>query len=147
MKAQFIFFVTLLIIVSCTKDADYYYEQASAVTRSAPNMQVAITKLNRDVVTYTSSKVSITYFNTSECKVTINYGQANQQTFSALEATITEPDNQLKVIKNPGINQVSYLYKNFAKSVISTSTLGVTINPGSISTTATQIIGEEDDQI
>ncbi|MFM2392597.1 MAG: hypothetical protein RLZZ546_574 [Bacteroidota bacterium] len=147
MKAQFIFFFLLIFIASCTKDNDSSITQLDSQMRSVPNMQVKITKSNREIVTYTSSKVAINYINSSYCQVIVNYGMANQFILTALEASITEPDNQLRLIKNPGVNQTIYLNKYSAKHTISTSSLEVLINPGAISTPANSIIGEEDDQI
>ncbi|MFM2394964.1 MAG: hypothetical protein RLZZ546_2947 [Bacteroidota bacterium] len=148
MKTLFFIAITIILFSSCQNESALInnFDNIQTTIRTPSNMTISITKVDRSLINVPTSKVSITYLNDNTFTIVANPGTASQQTFTALSAIITEPDTNLKLVKNPSNNQVVYTEKltcTVTADVL--NKLIVNIQPGNINTTALVLIGEEQD--
>ena len=73
-------------------------------------------------------------------------GTLNQQSYEVIGATVSKSENHIDITVNPGNNSVLYEDKN--QLILSAgSPMGSSIQNGNITTTATAIIGEDNDGV
>ncbi len=147
---HFIFFCLFLVtLASCTTDPVVLESQVfeeDANTRSDSDLSVTLTLENRSVVTFTADKVSATAINDNVFTFVKEPGTLNQQTYQVIGATVSKTENHIDITVNPGNNAVNYDDKN--QLILSAgSAMGVQIQSGNITTTATAIIGEDNDGV
>ena len=150
MKTQLFLLAVLcaFLFTSCEKSETITSQSdVSAMSREKQfNMVVTITKTDNSVVTATVTKASATYVSSSYFTATLNPGTGNSQSYNATAMTFSEPDTKLKITKssNGGVG-VIYEDKSTANISIGSGVLNLSIQPGNISTTATSIVGDEND--
>ena len=117
-----------------------------ALTRSAGNMTVEITKLDRSTVNLTIKSISIGHLAGSGFSVVTNPGELNANNYVAQSIIVVEPDNEMRAILNPGANQTTYTNKGLM-NVSDDDQVGlrVYLSPGNINTTAFSIGNDEVD--
>ena len=147
---QFIFSCLFLVsLASCTTDPVVLETQVfeeDANTRSATDMSVTLTLENRSVVTFTADKISATAINDNVFTFVKEPGTLNQQSYEVIGATVSKSENHIDITVNPGNNVDPYKNKN--QLILSAgSAMGVQIQDGNITTTATAIIGEDNDGV
>jgi uncharacterized protein YcfL len=148
MKTFFQFALAILLFTSCDQDSSLTnnFDNQTVSTRTSSNMSISITHVNKSVTTISAAKVNVTYGSDNTFTVVTNPGTISQQTFTAVGTSITEPNNKLKVVKNPGLNQTVYMDKSITTiSADNENMLLVNIQPGNISTSAISLIVEEQD--
>ncbi len=147
MKTCIYVFLALLCLSSCNQNSSLISsdDEHTITSRKASNMVVTITKTDGSVVSLVSNKFTAQQgVSTSSFAVVVNPGNESQQSFTASLLTASEPDAALKLTKNPGVNQTIYSNKSTV-SISPGSSLQVNINSGTIITTATSVVGDEDD--
>ena len=108
-----------------------------------PIMTVNITKTDGSTVNATVAKASANYVNSSYFTATLNPGTNEAQSFNATAMTFNEANDELKVTKTTGGVSMAYEDKTSASITIGFGVLNLSIQPGNINTTATSIIGDE----
>ncbi len=147
---HFIFSCLFLVsLASCSTDPVVFESQIldeDANTRTDSDLSVTLTLENRSVVSFTADKVSATAINDNVFTFVKEPGTINQQTYQVIGATVSKTENHLDVTVNPGSNAVYYEDKN--QLILSAgSAMGVQIQGGNINTTATSIIGEDNEGV
>ena len=143
------FFTYLFFLMSCSSEENVEANAISdkvALTRSAGNMTVEITKLDRSTVNLTIKSISIGHLAGSGFSVVTNPGELNANNYVAQSIIVVEPDNEMRAILNPGANQTTYTNKGLM-NVSDDDQVGLRINlsPGNINTTAFSIGNDEVD--
>lgn len=110
-----------------------------------PKMVVTITKTDGSTLNATVSLASANYVSAYYFTATLNPGTNDAQSFNATAMTFSETDNNLSITKS--INGVGMVYSDKASAsvTIGYGVLNLSIEPGTINTTATSIVGEETD--
>ncbi len=147
---HFIFSCLFLVsLASCSTDPVVFESQIldeDANTRTDSDLSVTLTLENRSVVSFTADKVSATAINDNVFTFVKEPGTINQQTYQVIGAVVSKSENHLDITVNPGNNSVLYEDKN--QLILSAgSAMGVQIQGGNINTTATSIIGEDNDGV
>lgn len=147
---HFIFSCLFLVsLASCSTDPVVFESQIldeDANTRTDSDLSVTLTLENRSVVSFTADKVSATAINDNVFTFVKEPGTINQQTYQVIGAVVSKSENHLDITVNPGNNSVLYEDKN--QLILSAgSAMGVQIQSGNINTTATSIIGEDNDGV
>ncbi len=147
---HFIFSCLFLVsLASCTTDPvvlETLVFEEDANTRSVTDLSVTLTLENRSVVTFTADKISATAINDNVFTFVKEPGTLNQQSYEVIGATVSKSENHIDITVNPGNNSVLYEDKN--QLILSAgSPMGVQIQNGNITTTATAIIGEDNDGV
>jgi hypothetical protein len=138
MKINFVLFCSLFIF-SCSK------ESIELKQRSTGNMQVTLILQDNSSVVLTLQSVSATYQNSSQINVVTNPGGSGSQSFTVKSLSIDEPDGALKLTKSNSFGTTVYTEKHQATIVPNGGNLKLTAQNGNVITTATSIVGEEDD--
>ena len=147
---HFIFSCLFLVsLASCSTDPVVFESQIldeDANTRTDSDLSVTLTLENRSVVSFTADKVSATAINDNVFTFVKEPGTLNQQTYQVIGAVVSKSENHLDITVNPGNNSVLYEDKN--QLILSAgSAMGVQIQGGNINTTATSIIGEDNEGV
>lgn len=148
---HFIFSCLFLVsLASCSTDPVVFdnqiLEEEEASNRTDSDLSVTLTLENRSEVTFTADKVSATAINDNVFTFVKEPGTFNQQSYQVIGAVVSKSENHLDIKVNPGNNEVPYDDKN--QLILSAgSSMGVQIQSGNINTTATSIIGEDNDGV
>lgn len=147
---HFIFSCLFLVsLASCTTDPvglESQIIEEDASNRTDSDLSVTLTLENRSVVTFTADKISATAINDNVFTFVKEPGTLNQQTYQVIGAVVSKSENHLDITVNPGNNEVPYYDKN--QLILSAgSAMGVQIQSGNINTTATSIIGEDNEGV
>ncbi len=110
------------------------------------NLSITLTLADKSVVSFTADKISATAINDNVFTFVKEPGKLNQQTYEVSNAVVSKSENHLDVTLNPGSNAVYYYDKN-QLTLSAGSAMGVQIQSGNITTTATAIIGEDNDGV
>lgn len=147
---HFIFSCLFLVsLASCSTDPVVFESQIldeDANTRTDSDLSVTLTLENRSVVSFTADKISAAAVNDNVFTFVKEPGTLNQQSYQVTGAVVSKTENHLDVTVNPGVNAVYYYDKN-SLTLSAGSAMGVQIQSGNITTTATAIIGEDNDGV
>lgn len=147
---HFIFSCLFLVsLSSCSTDPVVFESQIldeDANTRTDSDLSVTLTLENRSVVSFTADKISAAAVNDNVFTFVKEPGTLNQQSYQVTNAVVSKTENHLDVTVNPGVNAVYYYDKN-SLTLSAGSAMGVQIQSGNITTTATAIIGEDNDGV
>lgn len=158
---HFIFSCLLVFtLASCSKDtADFpgflTTENANSSTDNnkdlvagteESNLSITLTLADKSVVSFTADKISAAAVNDNVFTFVKEPGTLNQQSYQVTNAVVSKTENHLDVTVNPGNNAVYYYDKN-SLTLSAGSAMGVLIQSGNITTTATAIIGEDNDGV
>jgi hypothetical protein len=152
--------LVLFTLASCNKDAadfpglwttenagfstDNNKDLVAATEES--NLSITLTLTDKSVVSFTADKISAAAVNDNVFTFVKEPGTLNQQSYQVTGAVVSKTENHLDVTVNPGVNAVYYYDKN-SLSLSAGSAMGVVIQSGNISTTATNIVGEDNDGV
>jgi hypothetical protein len=148
MKHYILLIVTFFAIVlsSCQdQSALSNYPQQDALIRSSANLALQITSSDRNVIEVNVVDFIATYSSGELLTLVINPGTLDEQTYSALAIEVSHEDAGLKLIKDQA-TQNEIVYKEKSTAVVTTNgqnALSISINPNTIVTSGTSIVGEE----
>lgn len=137
-------FPGLLTTENANLSTDHNKDLVAATEES--NLSITITLADKSVVSFAADKISATAVNDNVFTFVKEPGTLNQQSYQVTNAVVVKTENHLDVTVNPGNNSVLYEDKN--QLILSAgSAMGVQIQSGNINTTATSIIGEDNEGV
>lgn len=140
----------ILLLSSCQKEETLVTKSFESSTlllesRTSQNLAFKIKVDNSSIIEINGSSFSATYASANGFNVIVNPNTENQQTFTAIEMEVSQPSNELNLVKDPG-TQSQCIYENKYKGVLSINeqnSLSLSINDGAIISSGTNIVVEE----
>ncbi len=141
MKNVLFFFAMLIVALftSCAPETDTLSPSITgtdAQTRTDA-LAVQVTFANRSAASYTAGEI-VGEEDADGFRVILNPGTLGEQTLTGVSEFQANGSN-MKVIKNPGTNQVVYTGKTSLNAQDAASGFNATLNPGNISFNATAV--------
>ncbi len=141
MKNVLFFFAMLIVALftSCAPETDTLSPSITgtdAQTRT-DGLSLQVTFANRSTASYTAGEI-VGEEDADGFRVILNPGTLGEQTLTGVSELQANGSN-MKVIKNPGTNQVVYTGKTSLNAQDAASGFNATLNPGNISFNATAV--------
>ncbi len=142
-------FILLMVLTSCVKETvDPRMDNTIATSRTARGLMLEIHTTEGNTVIVNATKIALGNASVESFTVVVNPGTVDALSYTAVSVTATSATSHLRIVKNPGLGQVTYLDKDTVTiTANSNNSLLMTINPGNIVVTADNTIIEENDGI
>ncbi len=144
----FISAIAFLMLSSCNDGSTIITTSEYSSLREASNMSIAFVTTAQQNVNINTAKITATYLSDHTIEIKTNAGMDDEQIFYSTSFTVSEPNDEIKIINNPGLSQVVYFNKNSLSATTNEqASITATILNGAINTSATSIIIEESDSL
>jgi hypothetical protein len=139
-------FILLMVFTSCVKETvDPRMDNTIATSRTANVVRLEIRTTDGNIIVVNAIKVAVGNATATSFTVVADPHTANAVSYTAVAVTVTSETGHLRIVKDPGIGQVTYVNK-YAATITANGVNGllVTINPGDVVTTFGIVVDEMD---
>lgn len=149
-KVQFLIFTLFLsFFYSCDKPEMNDAEKSIyCTTRSQNNIIITLTKSDNTIVSFSTTHAELNYINDNLFTVIVSNSPFASLNFTAKSLSADNTGSSMKVVKNPGANQI--IYSNLTSLLTNSSTetkLQITADPDNLLINGTCIIIDESDSM